>query len=137
MNLHRIPFRMLIVALLLLALVPVASSQAVTVVPPPAQRPLPLDFRTDPVLAVASYYNAIALGEFDRAYGYWENGPIDGSTLAEFAAGYVNTIRVAAFMAAPVFEDFGAGNGFAQVPVLITAEHIDGSRQNYTGCITV
>lgn len=137
MNMPRSFCRLLISALGLLALAPVVSAQAVTVVPPPAQRPLPLDFRTDPVLAVASYYNAIALGEFDRAYGYWENGPVDGSTLAEFAAGYVSTIRVAAFMAAPVFEDFGAGNGFALVPVLVTAEHTDGSRYNYAGCITV
>ena len=137
MNLHRIPFHMLVFSLFLLTLAPAASAQTVTVVPPPEQPPLPLDFRTDPVLAVASYYNAIALGEFDRAYGYWENGPVDGSTLAEFAAGYVSTIRVAAFMAAPVFEDFGAGNGFAQVPVLLTAEHTDGSRHKYAGCITV
>ncbi len=135
MNLHRILFRMLIFALFILALAPVASAQ--TAVPPSPQRSLPFDFRTDPVLAVASYYNAIALGEFDRAYGYWENGPVDGSTLAEFAAGYTDTARVAAFMAAPVFEDFGAGNGFAQVPVLVTAEHTDGSRHNYAGCITV
>jgi hypothetical protein len=137
MSLKRISYRMFIFALFLIMLAPAASAQTVTVVPPPLQPPLPLDFRTDPVLAVASYYNAIALGEYDRAYGYWENGPLDGATLAEFAAGYVSTIRVAAFMAAPVFEDFGAGNGFAQVPVLLTAEHTDGSRHNYAGCITV
>lgn len=137
MKLNRAFFCLLISVLLLAALVPVAVAQTVTVVPPPLQRPLPLDFRADPVLAVASYYNAIALGEYDRAYGYWEDGPLDGSTLAEFAAGYVSTIRVAAFMAAPVFADFGAGNGFAQVPVLVTAEHSDGSRHNYAGCITV
>ena len=136
MNLKCIPFRVLVFSLFLLVLAPAASAQTATVVPPPAQWPLPLDFRTDPVLTVASYYNAIALGEFERAYDYWENGPLDGSTLAEFAAGYVSTIRVAAFMAAPVFEDFGAGNGFAQVPVLVTAEHTDGSRHNYAGCIT-
>ena len=130
-------FRLFVSGLMLVTLVPVASAQDVTVVPPPDQRPLPLEFRTDPVLAVASYYNAIALGEFERAYGYWENGPLDGATLAEFAAGYVSTIRVAAFMSAPVFEDYGAGNGLAQVPVLVTAEHTDGSRHNYVGCITV
>ena len=86
MSLNRAFFRLLISGLLLAALVPTASAQAVTVVPPSTQRPLPLDFRADPVLAVASYYNAIALGEFDRAYGYWENGPVDGATLAEFAS---------------------------------------------------
>ena len=137
MSLKRAFFRLLISGVLLATLVPAASAQTVTVVPPPMQQPLPLDFRTDPVLAVASYYNAIALGEYDRAYGYWESGPPDGSTVAEFAAGYVSTIRVAAFMAAPVFEDFGAGNGFAQVPVVLTAEHTDGSRHHYAGCITM
>jgi hypothetical protein len=121
--------------LLLSARVPVASAQ--TAVPPPEQPPLPLEFRTDPVLAVASYYNAIALGEYDRAYSYWEDGPVDGSTLAEFSAGYVSTIRVAAFMAAPVFEGVAAGSSFAQVPVLVTAEHVDGARHNYAGCVTV
>ena len=98
--------------------------------------PYPLDVRTDPVLAVASYYTRLPSANSTAPTAIGENGPVDGSTLSEFAAGYVSTIRVAAFMAAPIFEDFGAGNGFARVPVLLTAEHTDGSRHNYAGCIT-
>lgn len=94
------------------------------------------EFRTDPVLAVASYYNVLNAGDYARAYNYWENVP-NNATLAQFTAGFADTERVAAYMGAPVMEDAGAGNVYAQVPVLVAAAHTDGSLHNFTGCITV
>jgi hypothetical protein len=124
--------RLLIVLALAALTVPAAAQDQ----PVPPLTPAPLDVRTDPVLAVASYYNAIALGDYERAYSYWESPP-SGATLADFEAGFADTERVAAYFALPVVPEFGAGNGFAQVPVLLAAEHTDGSRHNFTGCLTV
>ena len=93
------------------------------------------EFRTDPVLQVASYYNAINLRDYERAYSYWENPP-EGASLAQFEAGFADTESVAAFARLPIAEDAGAGNVFAQVPLLLVSEQTDGSQQIYAGCIT-
>lgn len=102
-----------------------------TATPQPLQ---PFELRTDPVLQVAAYYNAINLGEYARAYSYWETPP-EGATEAEFTAGFSDTERVAAFVRLPVLVDAGAGNLFAQVPVLLIADHTDGRQVVYAGCI--
>lgn len=94
----------------------------------------PLEYRTDPVLLVASYYNAIALGDYARAYSYWESAP-KNAALAEFAAGYADTEQVAAYLGVPVSEDPGAGNVFARVPTLLVAKHTDGTTHVYSGCV--
>lgn len=135
MNTRSFFSRLPVLAFALLAMVPAVAAQTPTPLAP--QPPRPFQFRTDPVLAVASYYNAIAVGDYGRAYAYWENGPLNSTTLEGFAAGYTDTTHVAAFIALPVFEDAGAGNIYAQVPVLLAADHTDGSRHNYAGCITV
>jgi hypothetical protein len=93
------------------------------------------EFRTDPVLQVASYYNAINLGDYERAYSYWENPP-QGATLAQFEAGFAETERVAAFAWLPVMQDAGAGNLYAQVPLLLVADQTNGNQRIYAGCIT-
>lgn len=121
-------------ALLYLALVLILSLSA-AVAAQEGIEPYPFEFRTDPVLLVASYYNAIGVNDYERAYGYWESAP-DDATLAEFSAGFADTAHIAAFMAAPVAVGAGAGNAYAEVPVLLVAEHIDGTQHVYSGCVT-
>lgn len=138
MSLHRLmsrkPAFWLAVVLLVLALLPMTAAAA----EPNGQTTTrsPLDYRADPVLVVASYYNAINLNDYARAYGYWENPP-KGATLAQFAAGYTDTVGAAAFVRLPAASDAGAGNIFAAVPVLLAADHTDGSQHFYAGCFTV
>lgn len=90
--------------------------------------------RTDPVLLVASYYNAINLQDYERAFSYWINPPASTPTLTSFEQGFSVTARVAPFAWVPVYVDAGAGNLFAQVPVLLVSQLVDGTEQYYAGC---
>ena len=71
----------------------------------------PFDLRDHPLYLIASYYNAITLKDFARAYNYWNGHEPGGATLAEFTAGMSNTdtesIRVLARL--PVTYDGAAG----------------------------
>jgi hypothetical protein len=120
-------------ALLWLALGAALVAPAATFAQPSAP-PQPLDYRSDPVLMVASYYNAISLGDYERAYLYWEGAP-NGRSFEEFVGGFTETSRVAAYLAIPVFEYFDGGNVFARVPILLAVEHRDGSRHTFAGCM--
>ncbi len=97
--------------------------------------PLPFEMRTDPVLQVASYYNALNLADYERAYSYWETPPDDAS-FETFSAGFADTIYISGLTRLPVYTDAGAGNIFASVPVLLTSVHADNSRNYFAGCIT-
>jgi hypothetical protein len=96
----------------------------------------PFEDRTDPVLLVASYYNAINLQDYARAFSYWETPPDSTPTLQAFEQGFSNTARIAAFAWVPAFVEVGAGNLFAQVPVFLASELVDGTQQFYFGCFT-
>lgn len=125
------PRRLTLLLLVIAALLPAgASAQPVTA------DLAPFEVRTDPISQIASYYNAINLNDFIRAYSYWDTPPNDRS-FDQFVAGFRETARVATFFAAPVIEDFGAGNGYARVPTLLAAEHTDGTRRNFVACFTV
>jgi hypothetical protein len=94
------------------------------------------EYRTDPVLLVASYYNAINLQDYARAFSYWDTPPAGTPTLDTFAQGFADTARIAAFAKVPVFVDAGAGNLFASIPMLLVAQQTDGSVQVYSACFT-
>lgn len=102
-------------------------SQPVTELPPYFEQ------RTEPVALLASYYNAINLKDYARAYAYWENVP-RGATLEQFTQGFATTARVAAFVRLPVFVGAAAGNFYASIPTLLVAEQTDGTRQTYGAC---
>jgi hypothetical protein len=95
----------------------------------------PMPDRTDPVLQVAAYYDAINQRDYTTAYSYWENPP-GGASLDQFIRGFATTNRVAVFAQLPVGIGVGAGNAYAQVPVLLAAQQTDGSERYYAGCIT-
>lgn len=135
-NFRRIAFWLTVLAFVILAQ-PITSAFATPAALPGGQTTalFPLDFRTDPVLLVASYYNAINLQDYGRAYGYWENPP-KGAALEQFAAGYADTTRAAAFVKLPAFVGGAAGSIYAGVPVLLVADRTDGSQHFYSGCFT-
>jgi hypothetical protein len=121
--------RALVVAAFLLLITLTASAQGTDALPR-------LDDRTDPVLLVASYYNAINLQDYARAFSYWETPPAATPTLESFTQGFADTARVAAFAHIPVYVDAGAGNLFASVPLLLVSQQADGSQQVYSACFT-
>lgn len=109
-----------------------ALAQTATAITPPVA----FEYREDPVLQVASYYNAINVRDYARAYSYWESVP-QNATLQQFTNGFADTISAEAYARLPVIADAGAGNLYAQVPTLLVASHTDGTEHYYAGCITV
>jgi hypothetical protein len=104
----------------------------VTTVPP--EPPAPFDSQIGPVYLIASYYNAIALGDYARAYDYWHQAPPDAPTLDDFASGFADVETVRALARLPVSEDAGAGSVRAEVPVVVLTTLADGESQIFAGC---
>lgn len=111
---------------------------ALLAVPAAAQPATPIpEFteQTDPVALIGAYYNAIDRGDYARAYRYWE-APPKNMTEAQFAAGFADTYRAHVVVRLPVFIGAAAGNAYADVPALVTADHHDGTMHYYAGCFT-
>jgi hypothetical protein len=98
----------------------------------PAQDTQPYENLISPVDLLSSYYNAINLQDYERAYSYWQSPPLDYNT---FAAGYNDTTSVQLIVQPPTRIDPGAGNLYAGIPTLLVAQHSDGSTHTYGGCI--
>lgn len=102
---------------------------------PPIQAPYPYEDRSDPVLLIQSYYNAIILRDYARAYSYWDSAP-DGKSLDEFAAGFGNTDNVLAIVSTLIREEGAAGTTYALVPTMLIALHTNSGARAYVGCLT-
>lgn len=85
-----------------------------------------------PVDLLASYFNAIARQEYERAYGYWQQPPLDYET---FAAGYANTITVQLIVQPPTQISGAAGSLYVIVPTALVAGHGDGTVHTFAGCV--
>jgi hypothetical protein len=108
------------------------QAQNITGTPTP---PLPFDNRFDPVYVVASYYNAINLKDYVRAYNYWEREP-NGRTLAQFTQGFSDTTSVETFVRLPYYSEGAAGSIYAALPTMVIAQRTNGRQQTYVGCFT-
>lgn len=119
-----------------------ASLQQAQVSPSPT--PLPLsqstpaeaafDLRDHPVYLLASYYNAINLRDYARAYNYWNGNEPRGATLAQFADGFADTDQVQLWVRLPIAVGAAAGSAYAEVPVLLEARSTEGDEQIFAGC---
>lgn len=89
------------------------------------------DNQNSPVDLLASYYNAIERGEYERAYAYWENAP---QTFNEFAAGFEDTLAIQLIVQPPTRMDGAAGSVYVQIPTVLFAGHTDGTLHTYSGC---
>lgn len=125
---HRRLWLMVALALSLFTVLPAAAQTATPV-------PIPLTDQTDPASLIGSYYNAITLRDYTRAYSYWEAAPAN-QTEAQFAAGFADTLSVQVLVQLPIFEDAGAGNVHASVPTFLIANRTDGTQVYYAGCFT-
>ena len=93
----------------------------------------PFTVTTDPASLIGSYYNAISLKDYPRAYSYWETAP-DNQTEAQFAAGFSDTASAVALVTVPYLTDAGAGNIFASLPVVVIAQRTNGTQAYFAGC---
>lgn len=112
----------------------VSSSQPL---PAAAQTTYPFDVRDQPVYLIASYYNALELRDYARAYSYWEGHAPGGETYTQFVQGFANVQTVHALARLPVVTSGAAGTIHAEVPVVVLDTLINGSTQMFAGCFHV
>ena len=84
-----------------------------------------------PVGLLASYYNAINLQDYQRAYNYWET-PLE--PFDEFAAGFADTASVQVIVQPPTRVSGAAGSSYVEIPTVLIAHHHDGAEKMYVGC---
>jgi hypothetical protein len=87
---------------------------------------------------LADYYDAIAAGDYERAYALWgDGGKASGQTFLEFAAGYGATQRVRAEVGEPGRVEGAAGSRYITIPVVVQATTREGRRQSFEGNYTL
>ncbi len=97
---------------------------------------LPPAATADPTTLLRSYFDAINLREFARAYSYWDNlGQASQQGFAQFEQAFATTRQVKVDLGTPQ-QNAGAGNVYADVPVTIVATQDDGSTKTYSGTYT-
>ncbi len=98
--------------------------------------PLPPAATADPTTLLRSYFDAINLREFARAYSYWDDlGHASQQGFALFEQGFATTRQVKVDLGTPQ-QNAGAGNVYADVPVTMVATQDDGSIRTYSGTYT-
>jgi len=109
------------------------SQTLATPIPVPAVPPQPFADQLDPVLLLASFYNAVNLRDYARAYGYWESPPNQAS-FNQFAQGYADTAVVVGIVRLPLREGVAAGSSYASLQTVLISIRNNGSQQVYAGC---
>ena len=94
-----------------------------------------LDDRSTPQQLVQSYYNAINLQQYARAYGYFSPGAVP-SDFETWAKGYAATKSVSVQFG-PAQPDPGAGQVYWALPVAISALGTDGETTVFSGCYQI
>lgn len=90
------------------------------------------------VAVVRAYYDAIADGDYERAYALWaDDGAASGQSLEQFRGGYARTASVEARIGEPGRIEGAAGSRYVTVPVTLEATLRDGTPQCFTGGYTL
>ena len=97
---------------------------------PPAQGEAFEDL-TNPVALLASYYNAITLQDYQRAYNYWET---PREPFEEFVSGFADTASVQVIVEPPTRYSGAAGSLYVDIPTVLIAQHHDGGQVTFAGC---
>jgi hypothetical protein len=105
--------------------------------PAAAQTTAPFDLRDHPIYLIASYYNAIALQDYARAYNYWNGHAPGGATYQQFVQGFADVQTVQALARLPVAGGVAAGTAHAEVPVVVLTTLKSGGSQIFAGCFHV
>lgn len=95
-----------------------------------------LDERSEPILVLRSFYNALNRHEYLRAYSYWKDPAYSIGSFADFETQYQN-INTAELITGETTADAGAGQRYYQVPVVVRLTQNGGSIQTYQGCYTL
>jgi hypothetical protein len=94
-----------------------------------------LDDRSTATGLIQSYFNAINMKQYLRAYSYWEKnskvGPYD-----KFQQGYQDTASVQVTLGT-ISGDAGAGQRYFTVPAVLVAQTTNGKTQTFAACYTL
>jgi hypothetical protein len=101
---------------------------AQTPVQPPAY-----ENRDSPVDLLASYYNAINLRDYARAYSYWGSPPLPYD---QFSSGFAQTASAQLIVQPPTDVGVAAGSQYVSIPVVLIAQHFDRTTHTFAGCFT-
>lgn len=112
-----------LVMALMLALVPISAQDV--------EQELPYDNPGSPVDLLASYYNAINLQDYQRAYSYRES---ISQSYEAFARGFADTLNVQLIVQPPTRIEGAVGSAYADIPSVLIATHRDGTLHTYAGC---
>ena len=94
----------------------------------------PQEERSDPVVTLSSYYDAINSRDFRRAYRFWESPP---SSYERFEAGFADTDRVRLLIEPPPRLEGAAGSSFAEISTIVVATTRGGNERVFAGCYTL
>jgi heat shock protein HslJ len=89
---------------------------------------------SNPVGLMASFYNAINMRDYQRAYRYFETPP---GRLDDFSRGYANTEKVTLLVEPPTRIEGAAGSLYAEVPTILIAHQRNGRERIFVGCYVV
>jgi hypothetical protein len=90
------------------------------------------DDRSSAESLIQSYYNAVNMKQYSRAYSYFESPP---PSFDSFAQGYADTASVQVITGDATGEG-AAGSTYFRLPVTLIATMNDGSTQTFVGCYT-
>lgn len=84
---------------------------------------------------LASFYNAINLGQYERAYSYLGENPT--IPFDQFVQSYRDTARVTPVIIPPTVLEGAAGSVYAQVPTFLHITYPDNHQESRQGCLVV
>jgi len=95
-----------------------------------------LDERSEPILVLRSFYNALNRHEFLRAYSYWKD-PVE--TIGSYSDFLLTNLNITSteFVSGETTVDAGAGQRYYLVPVAVRLTQNGGSVQTFQGCYTL
>lgn len=115
---------------------PLAALAAVVMLPSLASAQEPyLDNRSTPEAVIASFYNAINLHQYPRAFSYYQDGQ-GLPKFADFAKGYADTASVKVTLGTAAGEG-AAGSTYWTLPVSLDALNAAGKHSYFSGCYTL
>ena len=100
---------------------------------PPALGDLTFDLRDSPFSLLRSYFNAVHLKDYARAYNYWSTPPL-GLTYNQFVQGYANTTDIFVAVLLPIQFEGAAGSTFATMSTILIGTEKDKAPQRFYGC---
>jgi heat shock protein HslJ len=91
----------------------------------------PRDDRNDPIVTLASYFDAINAKDYRSAFRLWESPP---SSFEQFARGFADTDRVRLLVEPSARAEGAAGSSYAEIRTIVVSTTRSGNERVFAGC---